>query len=182
MLRYGLLYRHNIGTNRWAVVYSSFVTSGWDLDLRPMEWLVKCDIESDIAFLRRCPDVCVTPELQDKRWRTQSSRGCTPQSFAQLLRQDRQYRALGTYFSLFRTLPCHSREDPHLDHGYAMPSHSSQGQTADRVLIHVDTELSAKCPLNSRMAYVACRVHATTGSSSQRPRNAQHSPRKRCSH
>jgi ATP-dependent exoDNAse (exonuclease V) alpha subunit len=36
-----------------------------------------------------------------------------------------------------------------------MTSHSSQGQTADRVLIHVDTELGAKDLLNSRMAYVA---------------------------
>jgi DNA primase catalytic core len=44
---------------------------------------------------------------------------------------------------------------PHLDHGYAMTSHSSQGQTADRVLIHVDTELGAKDLINSRMAYVS---------------------------
>jgi ATP-dependent exoDNAse (exonuclease V) alpha subunit len=36
-----------------------------------------------------------------------------------------------------------------------MTSHSSQGQTADRVLIHVDTELGAKDLLNSRMAYVS---------------------------
>jgi conjugative relaxase-like TrwC/TraI family protein len=47
------------------------------------------------------------------------------------------------------------REHPHLDHGYAVTSHSSQGQTAERVLIHVDTELAAKNLLNSRMAYVA---------------------------
>ena len=32
---------------------------------------------------------------------------------------------------------------------------SAQGQTAERVLIHVDTELAAKDLLNSRMAYVA---------------------------
>jgi ATP-dependent exoDNAse (exonuclease V) alpha subunit len=44
---------------------------------------------------------------------------------------------------------------PHLDDGYAMTSYSSQGQTADRVLIHVDTELGAKDLLNSRMAYVS---------------------------
>ncbi|HVO64659.1 MAG TPA: MobF family relaxase [Terriglobales bacterium] len=44
---------------------------------------------------------------------------------------------------------------PHLDYGYAMTSHSSQGQTANRVLIHVDTELAAKDLLNSRMAYVS---------------------------
>jgi hypothetical protein len=34
-------------------------------------------------------------------------------------------------------------------------THPSQGQTADRVLIHVDTELGAKDLLNNRMAYVA---------------------------
>ena len=45
--------------------------------------------------------------------------------------------------------------NPHLDYGYAVTSHSSQGQTADRVLIHVDTELAAKDLLNNRMAYVA---------------------------
>ena len=44
---------------------------------------------------------------------------------------------------------------PHIDHGYAVTSHSSQGQTADRVLIHVDTGLGAKDLLNNRMAYVA---------------------------
>ena len=44
---------------------------------------------------------------------------------------------------------------PHIDHGYAVTSHSSQGQTAERVLIHVDTELAARDLLNSRMAYVA---------------------------
>ena len=47
------------------------------------------------------------------------------------------------------------RKHPHLDHGYAVTSHSSQGQTADGVLIHVDTELGAKDLLNNRMAYVA---------------------------
>jgi hypothetical protein len=44
---------------------------------------------------------------------------------------------------------------PHLDHGYAVTSHSSQGQTAERVLIHVDTDLGAKDLLNHRMAYVS---------------------------
>ena len=53
------------------------------------------------------------------------------------------------------TVELDPRKHPHLDHGYAMTSHSSQGQTADRVLIHADTELGAKDLLNSRMAYVA---------------------------
>ncbi|HEY3615824.1 MAG TPA: hypothetical protein VGK96_03365 [Candidatus Sulfotelmatobacter sp.] len=44
---------------------------------------------------------------------------------------------------------------PHLDYGYAMTSYSSQGQTANRVLIHVDTDLAAKDLPNNRMAYVS---------------------------
>ncbi len=44
---------------------------------------------------------------------------------------------------------------PHLDHGYAVTSYSSQGQTAERVLVNVDTDLPAKDLLNSRMAYVS---------------------------
>src|SRR5579863_9156546 len=54
-----------------------------------------------------------------------------------------------------RKVELDAHKHPHLDHGYAMTSHSSQGQTADRVLIHVDTELGAKDLLNSRMAYVS---------------------------
>jgi len=44
---------------------------------------------------------------------------------------------------------------PHLDHGYAVTSYSGQGQTAERVLIHIDTDLPAKDLINNRMAYVA---------------------------
>jgi conjugative relaxase-like TrwC/TraI family protein len=54
-----------------------------------------------------------------------------------------------------RSLQIDPSKHPHLDYGYAMTSHSSQGQTANRVLIHVDTELAAKDLLNNRMAYVS---------------------------
>ena len=54
-----------------------------------------------------------------------------------------------------RTLDYEPQHHLHLDHGYAVTSHSSQGQTAERVLIHVDTDLAAKDLLNSRMAYVS---------------------------
>ena len=54
-----------------------------------------------------------------------------------------------------RSLEVDPNKHPHLDYGYAMTSHSSQGQTANRVLIHVDTELAAKGLLNNRMAYVS---------------------------
>jgi conjugative relaxase-like TrwC/TraI family protein len=46
------------------------------------------------------------------------------------------------------------REHPHIDYGYAVTSHSSQGQTAQRVLIHVDTGRS-ELLVNSRFAYVS---------------------------
>ena len=54
-----------------------------------------------------------------------------------------------------RTVELDPHRNLHLDFGYAVTSHSSQGQTADRLLIHVDTELAAKDLLNSRMAYVS---------------------------
>jgi ATP-dependent exoDNAse (exonuclease V) alpha subunit len=44
---------------------------------------------------------------------------------------------------------------PHLDYGYAVTSHSSQGQTADRVVVHVDTEQPGAQLVNQRLAYVA---------------------------
>jgi uncharacterized protein (DUF2252 family) len=47
------------------------------------------------------------------------------------------------------------RQHPHLDYGYAVTSHSSQGQTADRVLIHVDSAQAHSELLNNRMAYVS---------------------------
>jgi conjugative relaxase-like TrwC/TraI family protein len=54
-----------------------------------------------------------------------------------------------------RSVNFNPQHHPHLDHGYAVTSYSSQGQTADRVLIDVDTELGAKDLLNHRMAYVS---------------------------
>jgi len=54
-----------------------------------------------------------------------------------------------------RELRFDPRRHPHLDHGYAVTSYSGQGQTAERVLIHVDTDLPAKDLINNRMAYVA---------------------------
>jgi conjugative relaxase-like TrwC/TraI family protein len=46
-------------------------------------------------------------------------------------------------------------ERRHLDYGYAVTSHSSQGQTAGRVLVHVDTERASEKLVNQRLAYVA---------------------------
>jgi len=47
------------------------------------------------------------------------------------------------------------REHPHLDYGYAVTSHSSQGLTADRVLVHVDTEQAHNDLINTRLGYVS---------------------------
>jgi conjugative relaxase-like TrwC/TraI family protein len=54
-----------------------------------------------------------------------------------------------------REVEFNAKQHPHLDYGYAVTSHSSQGQTADRVLIHVDSSQSHGELLNSRMAYVS---------------------------
>lgn len=54
-----------------------------------------------------------------------------------------------------REVEFNTKQHPHLDYGYAVTSHSSQGQTADRVLIHVDSAQAHGELLNSRMAYVS---------------------------
>jgi ATP-dependent exoDNAse (exonuclease V) alpha subunit len=46
-------------------------------------------------------------------------------------------------------------ERRHLDYGYAVTSHSSQGQTAGRVLVQVETERASEKLVNRRLAYVA---------------------------
>ena len=43
----------------------------------------------------------------------------------------------------------------HLDYGYAVTSYSSQSVTADRVLVHIDSEMAHEKLINSRLAYVA---------------------------
>jgi conjugative relaxase-like TrwC/TraI family protein len=54
-----------------------------------------------------------------------------------------------------RSVAFNIKENPHLDYGYAVTSHNSQGQTADRVLVHVDTEQAGEKLVNRRLAYVA---------------------------
>lgn len=53
-----------------------------------------------------------------------------------------------------RTVRFDTKQHPHLDLGYAVTSYSGQGQTTERVLVHVDTRLGARL-VNGRMAYVA---------------------------
>jgi conjugative relaxase-like TrwC/TraI family protein len=54
-----------------------------------------------------------------------------------------------------RTSSLEAGERRHVDYGYAVTSHSSQGQTAARVLVHVETAGSSEKLVNQRMAYVA---------------------------
>jgi ATP-dependent exoDNAse (exonuclease V) alpha subunit len=53
-----------------------------------------------------------------------------------------------------RTVTFDPHEMRHFDHGYAVTSHSSQGLTAERVLINVDTEMHSNL-INARFAYVS---------------------------
>jgi conjugative relaxase-like TrwC/TraI family protein len=54
-----------------------------------------------------------------------------------------------------RTSTFEAGERRHLDYGYALTSHSSQGQTAGRVLVHVETARASEKLVNQRLAYVA---------------------------
>ena len=53
-----------------------------------------------------------------------------------------------------RQIEFNAGEHRHFDHGYAVTSHSSQGLTAERVLVHADTSVHPDL-LNSRFAYVS---------------------------
>jgi len=53
-----------------------------------------------------------------------------------------------------RQIEFNPNEHRHLDHGYAVTSHSSQGLTAERVLVHADTSVHPDL-LNSRFGYVS---------------------------
>jgi conjugative relaxase-like TrwC/TraI family protein len=53
-----------------------------------------------------------------------------------------------------RQIEFDASEHRHFDHGYAVTSHSSQGLTAERVLVHADTKVHPDL-LNSRFGYVA---------------------------
>lgn len=53
-----------------------------------------------------------------------------------------------------RQIQFNPTKHPHFDHGYAVTSHSAQGLTAERVLIHADTAVHPDL-LNSRFGYVS---------------------------
>jgi conjugative relaxase-like TrwC/TraI family protein len=53
-----------------------------------------------------------------------------------------------------RQIEFNPTEHRHFDHGYAVTSHSSQGITAERVLVHADTSVHPDL-LNSRFGYVS---------------------------
>lgn len=53
-----------------------------------------------------------------------------------------------------QTITFDPREMRHFDHGYAVTSHSSQGLTAERVLVNMDTDVHPEL-INSRFAYVS---------------------------
>ncbi|MHB1702182.1 MAG: MobF family relaxase, partial [Acidobacteriaceae bacterium] len=53
-----------------------------------------------------------------------------------------------------RTVAFDAAQMRHFDHGYAVTSHSSQGLTADRVLVNMDTNVHPEL-INTRFAYVS---------------------------
>lgn len=61
-----------------------------------------------------------------------------------------------------REVEFNAHQHPHLDYGYAVTSHSSQGQTADRVLIHLDSAQGHGDCLTAAWLMSPCRVLSTT--------------------
>jgi len=61
---------------------------------------------------------------------------------------------LSARFDNSRQIEFNAIEHRHFDHGYAVTSHSSQGLTAERVLVHADTRVHPDL-LNSRFGYVS---------------------------
>lgn len=51
-----------------------------------------------------------------------------------------------------RTVAFNVKGNSHFDHGYAVTSRSSQGQTTDRILVHVDTEQASEKLVSRRLA------------------------------
>jgi len=69
-----------------------------------------------------------------------------------------------------KSVSFNATEMRHFDHGYAVTSHSSQGLTADRVLVNIDTQVHPEL-INARFAYVSIsrassEAHIYTDSSS----------------
>jgi hypothetical protein len=54
-----------------------------------------------------------------------------------------------------KTIKFDVTQHPHIDHGYAVTSHSSQGLTTDKVLVNIDTDRTNPQLINERLAYVA---------------------------
>jgi ATP-dependent exoDNAse (exonuclease V) alpha subunit len=71
------------------------------------------------------------------------------------IQEIRSNRTLKIKLDSGRTVMLSLRSHPHLDYGYAVTSHSSQGLTADRVLVNVDTTSAHEKLLNTRFGYVA---------------------------
>lgn len=101
-----------------------------------------------------------TKHCQQLRLVENRSLGSRPHIFPRCSRI--QVRRFGPWLADLRSAAGRSRavefnvkENPHLDYGYAVTSHSGQGQTADRVLVHMDTEQAGERLVNRRLAYVA---------------------------
>src|SRR5262249_26274154 len=69
-------------------------------------------------------------------------------------RRDAQGR-MGVRGDPLRTSSFEPGERRHLDYGYAVTSHRSQGQTAGRVLVHVEATGASEKLVHQRLAYVA---------------------------
>jgi hypothetical protein len=59
-----------------------------------------------------------------------------------------------TLMGTFKSVALDANNMRHFDHGYAVTSHSSQGLTAERVIVNIDTNVHPDL-INRRFAYVS---------------------------
>jgi hypothetical protein len=133
------------------------------VDAKANEVTVKTDYDRKLTYdPRRLQGVTVYRETQrafaagDRVQMTapDRERGVPNRELGTVDRIDRQ-GGMKVQWDSGRTSAFEPAERRHLDYGYALTSHSGQGQTAGRVLVHVDTERASEKLVNQRLAYVA---------------------------
>jgi hypothetical protein len=135
--------------------------------------VVQVNTEENAVTVRRAHGTRVTYDpkrLQGVTLYREAERAFAVGDRVQLTAPDREHylanRELGTIEELQpkgqlrlhldsgRTVDLTVRAHVHLDYGYAVTSHSGQGQTADRVLVHIDLDRAGEALVNQRLAYV----------------------------
>jgi hypothetical protein len=118
--------------------------------LRPIKAEVFCNTEGE--FKRSIPALLVNERRQFTA--TNRELGVSNRDLGAIARIDGTQIDVKMDGEKERTVSFDSAKMRHFDHGYTVTSHSSQGLTADRVLVNMDTTVHPEL-INTRFAYVS---------------------------